>query len=178
LLQIESGDHRAALATLAASDAPDLPGNAMEQRTLAAARAQAGLGDAKAATALLVTLGTAAADELRATLLHAAGDWTGAVAALSDLAAKALPPEGLLTEPMQDIVLRQATSAVQANDVALLADLRRRHATRLSGTRAELFRLLTADQLRSPADLPRAASELALARLVPNGPAGRGSVMK
>jgi hypothetical protein len=69
---------------------------------------------------------------------------------------------------MQDIVLRQATSAVQANDTALLADLRRRYGTRLTGQRADLFHLLAAAPLRSPSDLPRMATELALARVLPD----------
>jgi hypothetical protein len=115
----------------------------------------------------LLTLGTAAGDDLRATLLGQAADWKGSLAALSDLAAKTMPAEGPLSDAMQDVVLRQATSAVQANDTAVLTDLRRRYGPRLAGARADLFNLLTAEPLRSPADLPRTATELASARLLP-----------
>jgi len=114
-----------------------------------------------------VTLGTAAADDLRATLLSQAADWNGSLAALSDLALKVVPADGPLSDAMQDIVLRQATSAVQANDKTLLAELWRRHGARLAGARADLFHLLAVEPLRSPSDLPRTAAELALARLLP-----------
>ena len=39
---------------------------------------------------------------------------------------------------------------------------------RLAGARADLFRVLTAAPLQSPSDLPRAAAELALARVLPD----------
>ena len=116
----------------------------------------------------MLALGTAAADDLRATLLSQAADWPGSLAALSDLAAKTIPATEPLDDAMQDLILRQATAAVQANDVATLALLQRRHGQRLAGSRADLFRLLTAEPLRSPADLPRTGTELALARLLPS----------
>lgn len=167
-LQLDAGALPAALATLRSSNAPELPAELSEQRSLLMARIRAGQGDVPGAAAALLALGTAAADDLRATMLVQTADWPGSLAALSDLASKTVASEGPLTEAMMDIVLRQATSAVQANDAAALTDLRRRHATRLAGPRADLFRLLTADPLRGPADLPRAANELALARLTPD----------
>ena len=167
-MQIENGAAGAAQATLAASGDPDLPASVAEQRTLLGARALAAQGDVLGAAASLLALGTAAADDLRATLLSQAADWPGSLAALSDLAAKTIKDGGLLDDAMQDLVLRQATAAVQANDMATLALLQRRHSQRLAGSRADLFRLLTAEPLRSPADLPRTGTELALARLLPN----------
>lgn len=167
-MQLENAAAPAAEAALKASDAPGLPAPLVEQRTLALARARAVQGDLGGATAALQALGTAAADDLRATLLSQASDWPGSVAALSDLAAKTVPPNGPLSDVMQDVVLRQATSAAQARDAALLADLSRRYGPRLAGTRADLFRVLTAAPLQSSSDLPRAASELALARTLPD----------
>jgi len=167
-MQLENTAAVAAQATLNASNAPELPAALVEQRTLLLARARAAQGDLPNSIAALLALGTAAADDLRATLLTQAADWPGSLAALTDLAAKTIPADGPLSDSMQDIVLRQATSAVQANDMRLLADLRRRHGSRLAGARADLFRLLTAEPLRSPSDLPRTATELALARLLPD----------
>ncbi len=167
-MQLENTAAVAAQATLNASNAPELPAALVEQRTLLLARARAAQGDLPNSIAALLALGTAAADDLRATLLTQAADWPGSLAALTDLAAKTVPADGPLSDSMQDIVLRQATSAVQANDMRLLADLRRCHGSRLAGARADLFRLLTAEPLRSPSDLPRTATELALARLLPD----------
>jgi len=167
-MQLESAAAPAAEAALKASSAPDLPAPLGEQRALLLARARVAQNDLPGATAGLLALGTAAADDLRATLLSQAADWPRSVAALSDLIAKTVPAEGPLSDGMQDAVLRQATSAVQAKDSALLAELPRRYASRLSGARAELFNLLTAVPLRSPADLPRSATELSLARSLPD----------
>jgi len=165
--RLETGAFPAVEAALDASDAPKLPAALVEQRTLVRARARAAQGDLPSAVAGLLALGTAAADDLRATLLSQAADWNGSLAALSDLALKVVPADGPLSDAMQDIVLRQATSAVQANDKTLLAELWRRHGARLAGARADLFHLLAVEPLRSPSDLPRTAAELALARLLP-----------
>ena len=167
-IQLENAAFPAVEAALNASDAPELPAALVEQRTLLRARARAALGDLPNSVAALQSLGTAAADELRATLLSQAADWRGSLIALSDLAAKVVPNDGPLSDAMQDIVLRQATSAVQANDMALLSTLRQRHGARLTGARADLFHLLAAEPLHSPSDLPRVATELALARQLPN----------
>lgn len=165
--QLELAAFPAAEAALNASEASGLPAALLEQRALLRAHARAAQGDLPAAIAGLLALGTSGADDLRATLLTEAADWSGSLAALADLAAKAIPAAGPLSDAMQDIVLRQATSAVQANDKALLAELWRRHGARLAGARADLFHLLAAEPLRSPSDLPRTATELALARLLP-----------
>ena len=167
-VQLENGAASAAEAALRASDAPELPAPLAEQRTLALARARAAQGDLGGSTAALQALGTPAADDLRATLLSQASDWPGSLAALSDLAAKTVAADGVLTDGMQDTVLRQATAAARARDAAALAELSRRYGARLAGPRADLFRVLTAAPLQSPSDLPRAAAELALARTLPD----------
>jgi hypothetical protein len=103
---------------------------------------------------------------MRAALLAKAGDWAGSLQALQQAAATLIPQQGDLTEPQQDLLLRQATAAVQAGNVAAIRDLRRFDA-RMKPPRADLFRMLTADAVESPADLPRAARELAMARALP-----------
>ncbi len=165
--QLELAAFPAVEAALDASEASGLPAALIEQRSLLRARARAAQGDLPGAVAGLLALGTIGADDLRATLLSEAADWSGSLAALADLAAKVIPAVGPLSDAMQDIVLRQATSAVQANDRVLLAELWRRHGARLAGARADLFHLLAAEPLRSPSDLPRTATELTLARLLP-----------
>jgi len=167
-MQLENAAAPAAEAALRASDAPGLPAPLLEQRTLVLARARVAQNDLPGATAALLALGTPAADDLRATLLSQVSDWPGSLAALSDLAAKIIPADGPLSDSMQDVVLRQATSAVRAHDAATLAELSRRHGTRLAGPRADLFRVLTAVPVQSPTDLPRTAVELALARQLPD----------
>jgi hypothetical protein len=64
--------------------------------------------------------------------------------------------------------LRLATAAARAGDDAGLAALRQREGGRMGdGPLADMFRLLTADPVRSPADLKRASQETALARTLP-----------
>ena len=167
-MQLENADAPAAEAALRASDAPGLPASLAEQRTLALARVRAAQGDLSGSSAALRTLGTPAADDLRATLLARVSDWPGSLAALSELSAKTVPAEGTLTDGMQDTVLRQATAAARAHDAAALAELSRRFGARMAGPRADLFRVLTAAPLQSPSDLPRAAAELALTRALPD----------
>lgn len=167
-MQLENAAAPAAEAALKVSNAPGLPAPLVEQRALLLARARVLQNDMPGATAGLLALGTAAADDLRATLLSQSADWPGSVAALSDLIAKTVPAVGPLSDGMQDVVLRQATSAVQAKNLTLLAELPQRYGARLSGQRAELFHLLTAAPLSSPSDLPRSATELTLARSLPD----------
>ena len=114
-------------------------------------------------------------DDLRATILSDAKDWSGAAAALSSLMARAVPAEGALSPAQQDIVLRLASAQAQAGDDAGLRLLGMREATRIVGARADMFRLLTAAPVTGPSDLRRAAGEVALARAVPAGLAAIGS---
>jgi hypothetical protein len=83
------------------------------------------------------------------------------------LAGKVIPSAGLIPDGLGELVLRQASAAVQAGDHARLQDLGQRYAGRLTGPRADLFHLLTAAPVGGVGDLPRAAGEVALARAVP-----------
>ena len=166
-LSLDAGAGREAEAALAASAAPDLPASMVEQRILLEARARAARDDRAGAVAQLTALGTAGADDLRANLLTQASDWRGALAALSALAAKIVPAEGPLSDAAQDVVLRQASAAVQCNDVGVLTDLRERAVPRMDDRRGGLLRLLTAPPITGSIDIARARQELALSRTVP-----------
>ena len=132
------------------------------------AAADARRGDSEHALAALGTLDSAAADEARATILERANDWPAAQRALADYAAKTVPPEGKLDDAQRRTLLRLATAAARAGDDAALTALRQRESARMeTGPLADMFRLLTADQVRSVADLKRSGQETALARELP-----------
>ena len=171
-LQMEDGDAAPALRTLASTDAPDLPERLRTERALLRAKARAAGGDLAGAVAELGALATPAADDLRAGLLERAGDWRGALAALDDLAARTLPAAGPVPDGLADLPLRQASAAVQLGDAARLRELGGRYAGRISGPKADLFRLLTAAPVSGTGDLPRTAGEVALARAAPGNLAG------
>ena len=164
-MRLESGNAAAALSALQTSDAATLPAPLAEERGLLQARTQATLGDLPSAIATLSSLGTASADDVRASLLESAKDWPGALAALRDLAAKRIATAGPLPPDQQEIALREASAALQAGDKDTLLALHQMVGPRMgNGPRSDLFRLLTDRPVQSPTDLPRAARDLALAR--------------
>ena len=165
-LLLEGGESAAAMAALQTSAAPGMPPALQEARALLTARVQAAQGDAAGAASGLQELGTAPADDLRATILAAAGDLPGSMAALSDLAAKLVPATGALPDAAQAVLMRQATAASRLPDPALLRVLER-NASRMTGPRADVFRVLTAPPLTTTMELPRAAKELTMARAIP-----------
>ncbi len=165
-LALDGGAAKEAEAALTASEAPGLPPALTEQRVLLAARARAARDDRAGAVAQLAGFGSAASDDLRATLLAQAGDWPGALLALNSLAAKAVPAEGPLPDAAQDIVLRQATAAVNGNDAGALTALRNQ-VQRMDERRGGVLRLLTAPPVTGSVDIVRAGQELALSREVP-----------
>ena len=166
-LSLDAGTGADAEAVLAASVAPDLPPALAEQRVLIEARARAARNDRAGALALLTTLGTAPADDLRAALLAQAGEWRAALDALTVLAAKRVPASGTLPSDAQDIVLRQASAAVHCADAAMLARLRDTALPRMDERRGGLLRLLTASPITGSSDIARAGQELALGRDLP-----------
>ena len=153
---------------ISVTDAADLPPQLRDQRSIAGARARAAQGDVLGASSLLETVDTAAADRERAELWAGRKQWPEALRALTALAEKVLPPEGALEPGLQDLVLQIASAAVQAGDPAVLGRLMARDGSRLDASRAKLFQLLTAAPINSPADLPRAGREIALARALPD----------
>jgi hypothetical protein len=167
-IRLRLKDPTGALEALSNSAAEKLPVALDETRTILFARATAARGALAPAAAVLVGLGTAAADDARAGLLEQAKDWPGAVAALSSYAQKTVPPTGPLGEAPANVLLHLASLAAQANDEALLAQLRDRELPRMPpGKLADLMRMLTERPVQGVSDLPRAAQEAALARAMP-----------
>jgi hypothetical protein len=162
-LYLDLGEPAKAEASLQKLTVAELSSERAEQRQLLLARARAAQGDARGAADILAALASPEAAELRASLAAQAGDWPGNLRALADLAAKRVPQAGALDDSQQDIVLREAVAAVQAGDGDALHKLEP-FAQRLTGPRADQFRMLTAAAVRSTSDLPRAAGELALSR--------------
>ena len=159
--KLEDSDPAGALATLDGSEVTGIAPALTEARALLRARAQAAT-DLGAATAGLAAFGTRAADDLRATMLANAGDWSGARAALTDLLTKTAVAE------VPPVVLRLATATARLDDPEGRRRLREQWLGKLpAGKDADLFRLLTAEPVRNPSDLPRAAGEIALARSLP-----------
>ncbi len=166
-LRLAEGDGAGTTAALASTDSPGLPAALVEERGLLDARAHAALHDTGGAAAILASLGTPAADELRATILGNAGDWPGAAAALASMASRSVPAEGVLDAAQQDLLLRLASAQARAGNDAALHDLGLREAQRMVGPRGDMFRLLTAAPVNGIGDLRRAAGEIALARAMP-----------
>jgi hypothetical protein len=164
-LRLREDDPAGVLAALDASAAPGLPDELIQRRTLLAAQANARRGDNNAALAALDALDGAAADEARATILERANDWPAAEKALTSYVARTVPPSGKLDDTQRRTLLRLATAAARAGDEAALTALRERETPRMdTGPLADMFRLLTAAQVRSVADLKRSGQEAALAR--------------
>jgi hypothetical protein len=167
-LRLREADAAGALAALAASNADEAPTDLVERRTLLLAAAHARLGDPDQALAVLGSLDTASADEARATILERANDWPGAEKALNAYVAKTVPAEGRLDDGQRRALLRLATAAARAGDDATLKLLRQSAGQRMaSGPLADMFRLLTADPVRSVNDLRRSGREAVLAGGLP-----------
>jgi len=165
-VQLSDGSVEAAIATLAQSDSPALTPKLNETRQILLARADAAHGDKDKAVALLHDLGTAAAADLRATILSEKADWPAATAALADLARLTLPaPPAALDETQQKIVMRLANAATLAGDkdtiIRLAAD---RGAAMAGGKFADAFGLMTSAPVRTTSDISRAAREIRAAK--------------
>lgn len=174
-LRLDGGDPAGAQAALAASDDAGLQADLAASRALVGARVMAARGDMTGAVAVLSALNTAQADAERATILERAKDWAGAVAALKALAGRTIQDSGPLDPGQQQILLRLASAAVQADDETTLAQLRAEDGSRMrDGRNAELFRLLTGGPVTGVADLKRVGQELALARDIPAALQGIG----
>ena len=74
-----------------------------------------------------------------------------------------------LSPAEQDALLRLASASAMAGDSAELHALGLDGAPRVSGPRADMFRLLTEAPVSGVADLGRSATEVALARALPAG---------
>ena len=167
-LRLHEGDAAGALAALKDSESAGLPASLAERRALTFAAAIARRGDTAQALAALSGFDTPAADEARATIYEGANDWPAAEKALAAYAARTVPAESKLDDVQRRTLLRLATAAARAGDQAALSELGRREAARMqSGPLADIFRLLSAQQVQGVADLRRSGREAALARGLP-----------
>jgi hypothetical protein len=167
-LRLDQNDAPAALAALDQSDAPDLPATLQDSRMVLRARALAGSGQDGAALAVLNNLATEDSLEFQIKLLEKRNDWRGAETALRTLMHVTMPPEGVLSEVQQDLVLHLASDAARAGDMAALQQLQTGDARRLTaGSRPALFQALVQQPIQALADLPRSAREAAANRAIP-----------
>ena len=167
-LRFGEGDYPGAADALTSTDTAGLPARLQEERGLIDARIHAQMHDTAGATAILLGIGTRAADELRATVLADSGDWRGAAQALQTVAAIAIPEEGVLDAAQQDLLLRLASAQSRAADEASLHALGLKQAARMTGPRGNMFRLLTDAPVTGVGDLHRVAGDIALARALPS----------
>jgi hypothetical protein len=157
-----------ALADLDASEAKGLPTDLVEQRTLLRASVLAASGDPASATSLLQKLGTPEAAAARAQVQEDAKNWAAAEQAWTDCATLSLPATGVLDEGQTRTLLRLATATARAGDDAGLNALREKYDGRVGpGSLGDMFRLLTAEPIRTSQDLLRSKQEVSLAASLP-----------
>jgi hypothetical protein len=168
-LQAREGNHAAAQAMLDETESADMPAELLEQRGIVRANAIASLGDPAAGATMLAAFRTAKAIEARAQILENASDWNGAKQAWSDELGLSLAETGPLDEAQTRTLLRLATATARAGDDAGLAALRQKFDDRIgTGPLADMFRLLTAEPVRSTADIKRSQQELNVAASLPS----------
>jgi hypothetical protein len=167
-LQSRESDDAGALATLNASDVPGLPPDLVEQRAVVRAMAMARQGNPSGGAAILAGLQTAQATAARAQILESAKDWVGAGQAWSECAALTVPANGPLDEVGTRTILRLATATARAGDESALAALRGKYTGRMSaGPLGDMFRLLTAEPIRTSGDIERSKQEMSFAESLP-----------
>lgn len=167
-LDAREGDDAGALTVLDGSESPDLPNDLTEQRLILRAEALAHQGDPAGGVALLAAANTPPSIQARAQILETAGNWPAAERAWADCVALVLPADGMLEEPQARMVLRLATATARARDETGLTGLRERFGARMgSGPLADMFRLLTAEPVRTSGDIKRSQTEMNLAASIP-----------
>jgi tetratricopeptide (TPR) repeat protein len=167
-LESREGNDAAVRSILDGSEGRGLPADLVEQRTILRAGSVAHLGDPTAAVAMLTPIHTSHATEARAQILENASDWTGAEQAWADSVALTLPESGPLDEAQARTVLRLATATARAGDDAGLADLRVKYGDRIGASPfGDMFRLLTAEPIKTNADIKRSQQEMSLAASLP-----------
>ncbi|MDT7953457.1 MAG: hypothetical protein RQ966_18295 [Acetobacteraceae bacterium] len=166
-MQIDAGDAGTAATMLASLDTTGASADRQDQLTVLSARAKAAQGDFAGAATTLLTVSSAEADAMRATFYAKAGDWQRSFETLDGMVTASVPETGELADNQQDLILRDATAAAQAGDTGALRRLKR-FEPRISAPRVDLFRILTANAVKGPEDLPRAARELAMLRTLPD----------
>ena len=166
-LAVDRNDPAAALAVLDASPDGDLGLQLVSARTLLRAKALAASGRQTEAERVLSGQTGPTARETLADLLEKQRDWPGAAAAL-ELLRQGSDSASLSVDDRRQLILRLARDESQAGNLAALRQLRVEEASRFqSGPDAELFSLLTAEPIKSEADLARSARDLTTIRTLP-----------
>ena len=166
-VRIDAGDPAKAETLLSSLDMSGVVAGLQDQRTMLLSRAKAAQGDFTGAATTLLTMSTPEANEMRANLYAKAGDWQRSLETLEAMVTASVPATGDLDVKQQDLILRDATAAVQAGDGEALARVKQ-FERRLTLPRADLFRVLTENAVKGPEDLPRAGRELAMSRALPD----------
>jgi tetratricopeptide (TPR) repeat protein len=163
-------DDAGALAALDASEAPGLPADLVQQRTILRANALARRGDAAGGAAILAALKTGPAAAARARILENAGDWAGAAQAWTECAGLTVPESGPVDEAATRTIVSLATATARSGDEQALAALRAKYADRIGGgALGDMVRLLTAEPVRTAKDIGRAKQETHFADSLPAG---------
>jgi hypothetical protein len=166
-LTVDAGDASGALATLAMSDDVDVGASLQARRMLLRARLLERTGKPENALALLANQQSRAASELATSIMEAQHAWASAVTRLQssmtngDFSARSEADQ-------QSLILRLARDEAEAGDQAGLHILHETQAARFAASSsASLFAVLTAEPVRSTADLPRSAGEVRTLQALP-----------
>lgn len=166
-MRLEQGDSAGALDALKSTVTETLPPDLLQSRTLVFASSVARLGDMPSAVNALTQLDTLAGDLRLAELAEQAQLWPDAVTAMRRVVSRVVPPGGKLDEDQGRTLLRLASAAAEAGDVAVLGQLRDRDLSTLpQGKTTELLRMMLTTPIGSVGDLPRASREMIAARSV------------
>jgi hypothetical protein len=176
-LRLTMNDPAGAIAALSATVPPQGAATdpaLIETRQLLYARAESERGNKDTALTMLSALSSAEADEARADILTARKDWPHAIAALTSLESKRIPPATSdLTADQQALIMRLAEAATLGSDSATLDRLATTYGDAMGkGSNAALFRLVTSAPIHGTKDLPRAFQEIQLTRQLPGKMAG------
>ena len=88
--------------------------------------------------------------------------------AWAECVALSVPDAGPLNEMQTKTILRLATAATRAGDDAALAGLREKYLPRLGGgPLPDMFRLLTAEPIRTSADIGRSRQDMNIMTSLP-----------
>ena len=162
-LSLEQNDGRAARAALADTEAPGLPIDLSDLRSMISARSSAADNDPDAALKALTPLHTAEAEDMRARELASKQDWPGEMQALTALVKFTIPATGMLDTAGMDLVLRLANATVRVGNPDALIQLVNIWSSRFPDPKkAGILRLLAMPPISATKDILRSARELAV----------------
>lgn len=164
-LKFQENDLAGVQTALKESDPGDLPQERDAPRLIMMARALAGGGQLDQALVTIATLKTAAALDLRASLMARHGDWNGATDTLIALARQNQPSAGKSDGSGQDLLIRLASAASRTGDKTRIRQVKAVGDGRFSDPgKAALFDLLTSDLVADDSHSTGASSQAASLR--------------